>query len=100
MLEILKKGRKLNFLYFKAKTMILKFKSNKSVAKPGFKATVTGKESIFISLLRRFSHFALCLLSHFLPQQLGKEEGGKIKTTFDDKRNMEPCVKHCTAVIL
>jgi len=25
----------------KAKTMILKFKSNKSVAKPGFKATVT-----------------------------------------------------------
>ena len=31
--------------HFQAKTMILKFKSNKSVAKPGFKATVTGKES-------------------------------------------------------
>ena len=31
-----------NFLYFKAKTMTLKFKSNKSVNKPGFKATVTG----------------------------------------------------------
>ena len=31
--------------HFQAKTMILKFKSNKSVAKPGFKATVTGVES-------------------------------------------------------
>ena len=57
--------------------MILKFKSNKSVAKPGFKATVTGKESVVYFwgvLVKCFIHFALLMLLHFVPQQLGKED--------------------------
>ena len=78
--------------------MILKFKSNKSVAKPGFKATVTGNEAF--NLLGCFCEMLFYILlfvcfSHFPPQQLGKEDGKRKKTrrrSFDDERNLEPCV--------
>ena len=72
--------------------MTLKFKSNKSVAKPGFKATITGKQNM--KNLLNASYILLSMLSHFIPQQLGREDDNPKNTwkSFDDVRNMEPYV--------
>ena len=65
-----------NSLCSQSKTLTLKFKSNKSVAKPGFKATVTGKQSnAHVAEVWGF-FLVFHIFSHIVPQQLGKEDDG------------------------
>ena len=67
----------LNSLCSQSKTLTLKFKSNKSVAKPGFKATVTGKQSnAHVTWVMSHVGEFLFSFSHIVPQQLGKEDDG------------------------